>query len=514
MKPLQKAGMMAMRIWPVLKPHLWIVLLSWIAFLGYGLAWPTHPGRDFENYIYYYADFFTAKPAYPMLMAYRTPVAPFFIGTLYTIGKTSFVVFGFGVLYCASIVATKSLASILSKRIGTIAAVALLLYPPYGALFHEVASDSVFAALLIIWLAVAARGTASGNIKLLGIGSFFLGLLILTRPSAQILIAASGIFLVVTRWPWKQRFTALTATTAPALLMLIGWSAHNFIRYDDFAISRGSGAIMPLYRLFVYDRLVRAENGPASKELADAIETDLLGREPYKSAAINGGQFFQAGSARMWGDLVPLSDRLWGWDSDYSHLRSVAIETIRKNPEVYAQAVWRTFNETLYEHYAPATVRRKKATTAAKIEGNAGAEPNKIAVDRSAVWWPSSSPDGSSRPDAIARLHTRFSGMKFNLPARSGNEKLARMLKECVTSAWPPMIAFIGCGFAGLLFANGRKRRYLTAMSGIVIFCLGHNLAVLLGIYSIPQMHLPFSAIFIVFGIAGAASFFEESKEP
>lgn len=56
------------------------------ASLFYRIAWPAAPGRDFSTYVYCYVDMWTSVPIYTMLMAYRTPLTPLFIGGLTELG--------------------------------------------------------------------------------------------------------------------------------------------------------------------------------------------------------------------------------------------------------------------------------------------------------------------------------------------------------------------------------------------------------------------------------------------
>jgi hypothetical protein len=94
------------------------------------------------------------------------------------------------------------------------------------------------------------------------------------------------------------------------------WTIHNGVLWDDYTLARGGNSGVPFYRAFLVDRIVRPENGPASRELAHAVERDLLPEEPYHSYGIDLDRFFAEASPRMQEDLVALSNRLWGWKSD------------------------------------------------------------------------------------------------------------------------------------------------------------------------------------------------------
>ena len=43
---------------------------------------------------------------------------------------------------------------------------------------------------------------------------------------------------------------------------LAGWTVHNGVRFDDYALARGGNAIIPFYRAFITDHIVSPDNGP------------------------------------------------------------------------------------------------------------------------------------------------------------------------------------------------------------------------------------------------------------
>ena len=97
------------------------------------------------------------------------------------------------------------------------------------------------------------------------------------------------------------------------------------------------------------DKIVRPDNGPASRAVARAVAQDLLPHEPYRSYGITLDRFFDAPSPRMLDDLGSLANRRWGWHSDQAILRDVAFEAIRTHPVTYARGVARSFGEMLQQ---------------------------------------------------------------------------------------------------------------------------------------------------------------------
>ena len=134
-----------------------------------------------------------------------------------------------------------------------------------------------------------------------------------------------------------RRIVLSAAFLCTCTILIMAWSLHNYLRYDDFTLSRGASACIPLYRLWTVNKVVHPYNGPVSMELGVAVRKDLLRREPYVSYGISEERFFSSGSTRMWSDLVSLSDRTWGWSDNYRHLRLVAMEALRQHWIPYAR---------------------------------------------------------------------------------------------------------------------------------------------------------------------------------
>ena len=164
--------------------------------------------------------------------------------------------------------------------------------------------------------------------------------LVFVRPVSQVLFLLVPLVLLLPG-SWRVRLGRFSALALAVLVPLLGWAAHNAMRADDFTVVRGGGHGLPLYRAFVVDRIVEPENGEATRELARAVQSDLLPREPYRSYGIDLEQFFTAGSSRMHEDLIGLSDRTWGWDDDYAHLGRVGREAVVAHPGDYVRGVAR-----------------------------------------------------------------------------------------------------------------------------------------------------------------------------
>ncbi len=241
--------------------------------------------------------------------------------------------------------------SALAAAIAT--AAALLLYPGYVVLFHQLSSDAVFAAAfaLVAWL--LARAVERPSVaRAAALGAGVTGL-IFVRPVAQVLLLFALVPLLAGT-TWRMRVQGSAAFVLAAVVPLLAWAAHNAVRADDFTLARGGGATLPLFRAFVADDIVRPENGPATRELERAVARNLLPFEPYRSYEIDLERFFSSRSARMHEDLTGLSDRVWGWDDDYRHLSRVGREAVLAHPGAYARGVARDLkNLLLWPLYVP-----------------------------------------------------------------------------------------------------------------------------------------------------------------
>jgi len=359
--------------------------LAGAALLVYGLvsyALPLAAGRDLARYLLVYGQLFDSDVVYPHAVLTRTPVAPLVAGGLLDLGPLAAEV-GAAALYAVSVLAWCAVA----RRFGAAAAVAtaaaLLLYPGYVLLFHELASDAVFAAAFALFALACTRVLEVPSASRAAVLGASIAVLVLVRPVAQVLLLLALVPLLAAR-TWPGRIRATTAFVLAAGLPLLAWTVHNGVRLDDYAVVRGGGASIPLFRAFVADRIVEPENGPASRELARAVARDLLPHEPYRSYGIDLDRFFSSGSSRMHDDLVVLADRTWGWDDDYRHLGRVGREAVRAHPGAYLRGVARdTYRLLLWPLYPPGEA--SEASSASETATALTGAPLAAIVDRAPV---------------------------------------------------------------------------------------------------------------------------------
>jgi hypothetical protein len=480
------------------------------------LALPLAAGRDLARYLLVYAQLFDADVVYPHAVLTRTPVAPLVTGGLLDAGSLVAEV-GMAVLYALSVLAWCSVA----RRFGPAAALAtsaaLLLYPGYVLLFHQLASDAVFAAAFALFAVAVARLLelpTPARAAALG-GS--VALLVLVRPVAQVLLLLV-LVPVLAVGTWRGRVRATAAFVLAAGLPLLGWSLHNQVRLDDFTVARGGGASLPLFRAFVADRIVEPGNGPASRELARAVSRDLLPYEPYRSYGIDLDTFFSSGSSRMHDDLVVLSDRTWGWDDDYRHLARVGREAVRAHPGTYFRGVARDVRRLLVWPVYPPVGESEGAVAGIPVGLTALPPPSEGQPIPSARMAPYlSTPDGRIRevwtsptehhvvfddPADAARaaaLDVRVGELLAALPGRDVRPGLARWL-ESASRWYPRPVVWLLVGLVALAWRRPRRSAIPLTLAGAALLVL---VATALAVYAVAEYSVPVAPAFVLLATVG-----------
>ena len=356
----------------------------------------------------------------------------------------------------------------------TVTTVALLAYPGYGILFHTPASEPVAAAAFALWALALARAWIRPGVGRFAILGAATAATALARPAFEVLVLFAALPLVL-RLSWRTRLGCTVACAGIAIAVLGSWTVLNGFRYDDYALSR-AGAFLPFYRAFTTDHIVRPENGPASRELADAVRTELLPEEPYRSYGITLEEFFRRGGPREFEDVVGITDRLWGWDTDYAHMRAVGIEAVKAHPGRYLSGVATTTFEELWKPLFVALPNTGGGTSDSPSSNNASstAPARELPVPTDGEVIPSAhqgffstTPDGhiherwTSPTDhslvfATREMQSRYDEMARDagvllaeVPPYPGNEWLTLQFSRS-SKLFPPLVLWIIVGLAGL----------------------------------------------------------------
>jgi hypothetical protein len=502
-----------------------IVFLAALAFWWLeALIIPLGPGRDFGTYLGSYAQLFHSDPIDLGYVLGRTPLAPLVMGAVLDLAGGALAEPFMSVLYAASIVAWFLAARRLGGgRAALLAAVVLVAYPGYGILFHELSSDSIFAAAFAGWALLYVRALLAPRVAVFALAGAGVGVLALIRPANQALLVLALVPLVL-RLPWRKRLVSAAAFVLPAVVLLAGWAIQNGLRYDTYTVARGGNATVPFYRAFVTDKIVRPSNGPASRELARAVQRELLPKEPYRSYGISLDDFFGEASSRMQEDLLALSDRVRGWKTDHRWLRDVGVEAVRAHPRQYARGVagstWGMLKDGLYRSLpsngmggagpsgdgGTIVVGGRTLPRPTEDQPIPAAHEGGVATPDGSIYTVWTSPTEHHlvfvHPGDELRyqqLHRRMDELAANLPDRGGSPSLAHRLNQA--SRWfPPPFLWLILGIAFFLIRRPKRALALWApgVAALVVIVLSA-----LGLPAEPHYAVPVAPAFVLLS-AGA----------
>jgi len=467
------------------------------------LVIPLVPGRDFGTYAGAYVELFQRHPVDLGYVLGRTPLAPLVVGVLLDPLGGRLAELGVSLLYAGSVLAWFLAARRFGGGAALVATVVLLLTPSYGILFHELASDAVFAAAFAGWsyltVRVVLRPTTAG-FALVGLG---VGLLCLVRPGNQALVVLALVPLAVAV-PWRERIVASLALFASAVAVLALWTVHNGVRFDDYTVARGGNSRLPFERAYLTDHIVRPDNGPASRRLAAAAQRELLPVEPYRSYDISLDDLFSDPSPRMKDDLGWLANRLEGWHSDERLLRDAGIEAVRTHPGVYARGVATTVFHQLHRAVFRSLGGGSSGSSGTSAPSGPSSASDTIVVNGRRLPRPSegekipapheggpTTPDGSIytvwtsatehhlvfvHPGDRARLdalHERIDELANAFPDRGGNDELALRLNQ-LAHWFPPALLWIIVAVVGFVVRRPANIVALVtpALAGFVVILL------------------------------------------
>ena len=494
------------------------------------LVIPLAGGRDLATYLGAYLQLGWAEPVDLGYVLGRTPLAAVGVGGLLDFAGGALAEPVMSLLYAGSILAWFVTARRFSKWAALLTVVVLLLYPGYGILFHELSSDALFAAAFAGFALLLVNAMLMPTWRRFALVGAGIGVLVLVRPANQVLLALALLPLLL-RTAWRARLLLAAACLVPAFAIVGGLALHNGLRYGDYVVVRGGNATLPFYRAFVTDKIVQPSNGPASRELARAVQQRLLHEEPYKSYGITLDDFFRQASPRMEVDLLALSDRLKGWYTNGRWLRDVGVEAVRTHEHTYARGVahstWGMLTLGLYRSLPPP----EKTSTAGSVGGSAAQEPT-VLVNGRRLPEPTegepipapheggiTTPDGSIytvwtsptehhqvfvHPEDEVRntqLHEDMAQLATNLPDRRGSPSLAHRFNQ--TSRWyPPPVLWLALGLTALFF---RRTRTAAAAVAPTLAALLVIVVSALGLPAEPHYSVPVAPAFVL--LTGAALF-------
>jgi hypothetical protein len=495
-----------------------LFVLALAVYAVRAIGWPLVAGRDLDEYLYGYIQFLDWHPLLPWSMLFRTPATPIVAGAALDVGGGALAEPLMAVLFAGSVVAWAAAARFFGARVAILVAAALLVYPAYGLMFHELSSEPLFAAAFALWAWLVVRAAAQPSVSRFALAGLGIALLALVRPGNAVLVLFAA-FPFLLGGDWRRRLRWAAGFLVAAALPLVAWSVLNGVRFGDYTLARGGNAVVPFYRAFITDRIVKPDNGPASRRLADAISNHLLTRDPYKSYGVTLDEVFSSGSFRIHEDLYLLSDEVFGWNSNYSILRDAGREAVQKHPGKYTSGVldtvWQQLSKSFFR--SPPPSEQHGAEPVADVGGRKLPRPTEgqpIPAGQNA-WI--STPDNRIHDVWTSATHHHFAFRypsdrpRFNeilkerdalfraLPDRRGNSTLALRLNQL--SRWfPRPIVWIVLGLIGLAWRRPRGTATLIAIGLAALLVIVLNA---LGLFADPHFALPVAPAFILFG-AGA----------
>src|SRR5712691_3805830 len=153
------------------------------------IGWPLVGGRDLDEYLFGYIQFLDWHPLLPWSMLFRTPVPGIVDGAALDVAHGFFAEPLMALLFAGSVVAWAVAARAFGARAALLVAAALLVYPAYGLMFHEVSSEPIFAAAFALWALLVVRAALRPSVDRFALVGLGIALLALIRPGNALLIA-------------------------------------------------------------------------------------------------------------------------------------------------------------------------------------------------------------------------------------------------------------------------------------------------------------------------------------
>jgi hypothetical protein len=481
-------------------------------FVLQALAWPLVAGKNLDEYLLTYIQLFDRHPLLPWAPLFRGPGAGAVVGPLLSLDGGGLAEPVAAILFAVSIVAWSAAALWFGRGAAILTACALLLYPGYGGLFHEFASEIVMATVFSLWALAVTRAAMRPSVTRFLLAGIGIALLVLIRPGNAVLVPFA-LFPLLLAGQRRQRLRWAAAFAGAACLPLAAWTLQNGWRYGDYTLARGGNAVVPFYRTFVLDKTVSPANGPASRRLAAAIQQHLLTRNPYRAYHVTLKQVLSSGSNRVHEDLYVLSDQVFGWNSAYSTLRDAAWEAIKAHPATYvsgvADTIWQQLSNQVYSNrgqHSPQTPHGAAATggNPPSPGKNELIPPGEVAFisrpDQSIreVWTSPTTPTFVFlKPGQKARFDQithDLATLTNTFPHRAGNNSLQHRLNQ-LAHVYPPPIVWLIIGLIALLIRRPRGAKTLAMLTIAALTVIAFNaLAQTAG----PRYMLPVAPAFIL----------------
>jgi hypothetical protein len=297
----------------------------------------------------------------------RTPTYPLFIaGVVSFVGEDLQALvtvqhFVFGPLLVAL---TFLLGRLLVGRlVGILAAVLVAISGPLLLFEHYVMTEVLFAILLLALLSATVLAARRASLRWSGVAGVLFGLLVLCRPSGQIVapIMAGTLLLAMpglswrrgsaAPWagqgsgaPWARRLAAVAVLAVCALVVVVPWMAYNQRTQGVFAIA-GSGR-------FLLARTLKMDPGGFTFDPPPGVVETGTRAEARRIVQEEAARKRPGSVAQRFRDELGLSDA-----ESYPLMQSLALDAIRNRPVYFVTSTIESFWEIVLGE--PINVRRE-----------------------------------------------------------------------------------------------------------------------------------------------------------
>lgn len=295
-----------------------LLVLAFAIYWLEALGWPFERGRDAWDYMTYYLSLFDRHTPFTEVMLFRTPVTPIAIGLPLSIGGVTALEIAMALFFAVSVLAWSLAALTYSRLAAVLVPFFLLLSPGFALSFHEASSDAIATlafALFALGLVRTGFRPSAARFAALGAGA---GTVALTRP-AYIGLVAGVLVPLCLSGSWRSRLAWGGAYLGVVLAVLGSFAAVNDLRYGSFTLSRLSTAVRP--------PVVVRDAGPASKQLTEIVQRDVLSLPEYRRLHVTVETYFHSPLPEYeWIRLLGIADRAGGIGSNFRLLRKAGSE--------------------------------------------------------------------------------------------------------------------------------------------------------------------------------------------
>jgi hypothetical protein len=252
---------------------------------------------------------------------------------------------------------------LVGRLVGILAAVLVAISGPLLLYEHYVMTEVPFAILLLALLSATVLAARRASLRWAGAAGLLFGLLVLCRPSGQIVapIVAGTLLLTMPglawrrgspiSWSiqgggasWSRRLAAVGVLAVCALVVVVPWMAYNLRTQGVFTIA-GSGR-------FLLARTLKMDPGGFTFEARPGVTEHGVQAEARRIVQEEAARKRPGSVAQRFRDELGLSDA-----EAYPLMQSLAVDAIRNRPVYFVTSTFEAFWEIVLGE--PINVRRE-----------------------------------------------------------------------------------------------------------------------------------------------------------